>query len=66
MVNYILILSIAALYVLGMYQGAAVAEVVDESIKKIYPDSELSSIGRFMLVYMWPITTLAVMCRRES
>lgn len=59
MTELILIGSLAALYVLGAYQGKAIKDMVEAEVLR--EDLELSPIGAFYLVWLWPIATVDAM-----
>ena len=50
---------IAALYVLGAYQGSTIADVIDGTMED--QGKELTPRARFMLTYVWPYTTTRAM-----
>lgn len=60
----ILLAVIAALYVLGAYQGSTIADVIDESVLK--DNQELTKRARFLLTYVWPYTTIKAMMERNE
>lgn len=59
MINLFLIAAIAALYVLGAYQGSTIADGIDEELATT--NEELGPEGRFMLVWCWPVATVIAM-----
>lgn len=54
-----LLVVIAALYVLGAYQGRTIANVVDEAVA--HEDLEMTPGGRFTLTWLWPYATVRAM-----
>lgn len=56
MTDILLLAVVAALYVLGAYQGGTIADVIDETSAR--SNMELSRFGRFVLTWLWPYSTI--------
>ena len=59
MIEYVLLVAVAGLYVLGAYQGSTIADVIDETAAK--EDMEITPGGRFFLTWCWPLATIRAM-----
>lgn len=55
---------IAGLYVLGAYQGSTIANELDLELEAT--NEELDPIGRFILVWGWPVATVMAMMREAD
>ena len=59
MIEYVLLVAVAGLYVLGAYQGSTIADVIDETAAK--EDMEITPGSRFFLTWCWPLATIRAM-----
>lgn len=59
MSEYVLLVAVAGLYVLGAYQGSTIADVIDENAAA--EDMEITPGGRIFLTWFWPLATLRAM-----
>lgn len=59
-----LIILLALLYVLGHYQGLALADLLDEAAAA--QGYQISKRGRFILTWCWPIAAIIAMIVGES
>lgn len=59
MSEYVLLVVVAGLYVLGAYQGSTIADVIDENAAA--EDMEITPGGRIFLTWFWPLATLRAM-----
>lgn len=60
--EYGLLAAVTALYILGTYQGNALAEIIENVV--LDKEHELSPGSRFLLKWGWPVATVRAMLEK--
>ena len=60
--EYTLVVVSAGLYILGTYQGNALAEIIENVV--LDKEHELSPGSRFLLKWGWPVATVRAMLEK--
>lgn len=64
MIATVSLILLALLYVLGRYQGNALADMFEHELAK--QGYEIDKRGRWLLSWGWPIATLIAMAARDN
>lgn len=66
MIEYILLGTVAALYVLGTFQGSTIADTVEAYLEQQGEGYEINWLGRAFLTWLWPVATIVAMVQKED